>query len=298
MTKITKNIIVFYHESCLDGFASAYTAHKKFHNKASYIPLSHTASDQDILASKKNKITDLKDKLVYFIDFCPGREELLKIQKVARKLVVIDHHESSREFVKSLSGSVFGEGISGAYLASRYFFPRERVPKLIKYISAGDTYNWGHQKFEREILAYVRTIDFNFKAFAEVEKELENPKKFSQILRIGKILQENYLNLVKLQLSNAKLINFDGYEIYAVNASSTFKNELGHELALKSKAKFSVIYSFEKGELKISLRGNNKVDLAKLAEKFEGGGHFNAAAIKSKDPEFIREFIEKIIANK
>jgi len=296
MTKITKNIIVFYHESCLDGFASAYVANKKFHARASYIPLSHTSDDRDILATKKIKISDLKDKLVYFIDFCLGQEELEKVMKVVQKVIVIDHHETSRKLVKSLAGSVFGEGVSGAYLASRYFFPRERVPKLIKYISAGDTYNWGHQKFEREILAYVRTLDFNFKVFSFVERELENPKKFAEILRIGKVLQENYLNLVKLQLGNAKLINFEGYEVYAVNASSTFKNELGHELALKSKAKFSLIYSFEKGELKISLRGNNKVDLSKLAEKYAGGGHFNAAAIKSVDPEFIREFIEKIIA--
>ena len=56
--KITKNIIVFYHENCLDGFTGSYVAHKKFKYKAEYIPLSRTAEGDNILQSKKIKISE------------------------------------------------------------------------------------------------------------------------------------------------------------------------------------------------------------------------------------------------
>ena len=37
--------------------------------------------------------------------------------------------------------------------------------------------------------------------------------------------------MIENQIENAKLINFEGYKIYAINSISTFKSELGHILA-------------------------------------------------------------------
>lgn len=190
--KITKNIIIFYHENCLDGFASSFVAWKKFKNKAEYIPLSHTASGDDVLKSKKIKINDLKDKELYFIDFCLKEKELKLVEKVVKKLVVIDHHIGAKSLVESLEGGVFQDGVSGAYLASKYFFPKEKVSKFIEYISIGDTWTWKNEKLEREILAYIRTISFDYKAFAKVEKDLEDKNKFIKAREIGKLLLENY----------------------------------------------------------------------------------------------------------
>lgn len=300
MTKISKNIIVFYHEKCLDGFASAYTAWKKFKNKADYIPLSYNATGENILKDKKVKISDLKDKEVYFIDFCLNETEIKKVQKVAKKLIVIDHHIGKKEIVESLEGSVFGEGVSGAYLAYEYFFPKIKIPKLIKYISIGDTYSFSEKEktreFEENILAYLATLDFDFKTFFRAEKDFEEVKRLKELEKIGKILRTNFLKLVENQLENAKLINFEGYKVYAINASGTFRNELGHILAQKTKPAFALIYRFGDGYLNVSLRGEGKTDLSKLAKKFDGGGHFNAAGVKIKDKKFIMEFVEKILS--
>lgn len=299
MTKISKNIIVFYHGFCLDGFASAYTAWKKFKNKAEYIPLSYNVTGEDILKDKKIKISDLKDKQVYFIDFCLNEIEIKKVERVAKKLVVIDHHVGKKELVESLTGSIFRDGVSGAYLAHEYFFPKTKIPKLIQYISIGDTYSFSKnektRKREENIVAYLATLDFDFKIFSQVEKDFEDKKKFLEIEKLAKILQTNYLKLVENQLENAKLIDFEGYKVYAINASSTFKNELGHKLAEKTKL-FTLIYNFANGELKVSMRGQGKVDLSKLAKKYNGGGHFDAASFRSGDEKFITEFIKKIIS--
>lgn len=291
MSQITKNIIVFYHENCLDGFASSYVAYKKFKDKAEYMALSHTANGEDILKSKKIKITDLANKEVYFIDFCLGENEIKKVEKLAKKLIVIDHHIGKKELVEKLEGSIFRNGVSGAYLAYEYFFPKNIIPKLIKYISIGDTWTWGQEKFEKEILAFIHTKQFDFKEFLKLEKFLEDKNTFNQAKNIGEILQRSYQGMVESQIENAKLINFEGHRIYAVNSVSIFKSELGHILAEKSKSKFSIVYTFEEEKLKISLRGNDKINLAELAKKYGGGGHFNAAGFSVNDREKIEEFV-------
>jgi nanoRNase/pAp phosphatase (c-di-AMP/oligoRNAs hydrolase) len=78
------------------------------------------------------------------------------------------------------------------------------------------------------------------------------------------------------------LVEFEGYQVYAVNASSFLRSELGHRLAVK-KSPFSIVYRFEKNVLRISLRGDGSIDCTKLAEKYGGGGHYSAAAIVMKD---------------
>lgn len=298
--KITRNIIIFYHEYCLDGFTGAYVAWKKFKNKAEYIPLSRCVDQNGILKNKKIQIADLKGKEIYFIDFCLEDQEINKVLKVAKKVVIIDHHESRKEFVVNLPGSIYGEKDSGAYLAYQYFFSKNKIPELIKYVSIGDTWafskNENIKKIEKSIISYLVTLEFDFKVFVKAEKDFEDKKKFEEIKKIGNILNTNYLKLVDIQTEKAKLVDFEGYKIYTINASSIFRNELGHKLALKSKSLFSLIYTFEDGELKISLRGNGKIDLSKLAEKYNGGGHFNAAAFKINDQKFINDFIKKIIS--
>ena len=293
--KINKNIIVFYHEHCLDGFASCYIANKKFKNKADYIPLSHNASGEDILKDKKIKISELEDKELYFIDFCLKETELNKVQKVAKKLIVIDHHIGTKELVESLSGSLFRDGVSGSYLAHEYFFPKKEIPKLIKYISIGDTYTWGQEKFEQEILNYINTLEFNFKVFTKVEKDLEEKNKFLEYKRIGDILQKIKDRQIKNQVEYKKLVNWKGYKVAILNSTS-LSSEIGNKLCRDNKIDFAMIYRFSDNELRFSLRGIGKVNLLKVAEQYGGGGHFNASGFRSKDPNFINDFIKKIIS--
>lgn len=293
--KLTKNIIVFYHENCTDGFASAYIAWKKFKNKAEYVALSYNATGKEILKDKKIKISDLKDKEIYFIDFCLNETEIKKVQKVAKKLVVIDHHIEKKELVESLSGSVFRDGVSGAYLAHEYFFPKKQIPKLIRYISIGDTYTWGQEKYEKEAISYIHTLNYDFKIFAKAEKDFENKNIFKNIIETGKILISNFSRIIDYKMNEAKLIDFEGHKVYAINFNFPLKSELGHKLAEKTKS-FALVYYFDGETLKVSLRGVGKVDLSKLAKKYSGGGHFNAASFRTKDEKFIMEFIKKIIS--
>jgi len=294
-----KNIIIFYHENCLDGFTGAYVAWKKFKEKAEYIPLSRTSEGDNILQNKKVKIKDLTDKEVYFIDFCLLESELKKVIKVAKKVIILDHHIGAKDLVLSMLGSIYSDTVSGSVVAFNYFFPKNKVPELLKYVSIGDTYSFSKNekqvKVEKEVLAYLSTVDFDFKNFLKVEKFIEDKKNFVEIKKIGEILNKNFYKMIKDQSQNAKLIEFEGYKVYAVNSCRLFKSELGHVLAEKTNL-FGIVYYFEGNDLKLSFRGIGKVDLVAIAQKYGGGGHFNASSFKTNDEKFISEFLKKIIS--
>ena len=296
--KFTKNIIVFYHENCLDGFTSCYTAWKKFKNTAEYIPLSHLPESKNILQEKKIKISDFKNKEIYFIDYClKDKQELLAIEKIAKKLVVLDHHEGMEENIKSLKNHLFGEGgESGTYLAQKYFFPKNKIPNLVKYVAIGDTYTFKNEKEERKILAYISTIDFDFKSFTKLEKDLEDKNKENEYKKIGEILNKQAKKVVdNVFKNNAKLINFDKYKVWAINDGNVFlKNHLG-KMAAEKTGIFGMVFSLQKDFLNVSLRGVGKIDLSLLAKKYGGGGHFNAANFKTTDEKIIMNFIKEFL---
>jgi nanoRNase/pAp phosphatase (c-di-AMP/oligoRNAs hydrolase) len=83
--------------------------------------------------------------------------------------------------------------------------------------------------------------------------------------------------LIDTYVNKAELISFEGYDIYAVNAPSEVRSEVGAILAEKTNS-FALIFYYEPGTWKCSLRSVKDFDVVPIAEKFGGGGHKNAAA--------------------
>ena len=107
-----KNIVILYDgEDCRDGFSSAWVAYKKFGNKASYIGVVHQAPVPD----------GIKNKDVYFFDFCYPKKIIEQLVKQNKKVIVVDHHISSKEDAKSATSYVIDMKHSGAVLAWKYF---------------------------------------------------------------------------------------------------------------------------------------------------------------------------------
>lgn len=260
-----KDVVVIYHAQCYDGFGAAYAAWKKFGDGASYLP--YLNRDEYPLGIEGNE--------VYIVDFSFSEEVTRKLMKKNSKVIILDHHLSSKDTVLSVPGSVYSDVDSGAKIAWKYFHPGTDVPKLIEYISDGDT--WKHSLPNwKEVEGYIHAQDLEFQEFETLESELET--NMDDVLRKGKLLTRQFDKLVKEHEEKAMLVEFEGYEVYAVNASSFLRSELGHRLA-KKKGPLSLVYRFESDMLKISLRGDGTVDCSKLAEKYGGGGHHNASSI-------------------
>ena len=79
------------------------------------------------------------------------------------------------------------------------------------------------------------------------------------------------------EFSKSEKVIFGGHKALAVNSPiKKFTSEVGHRLCRKNPP-FSIVWYAEKGELHVSLRGNGNFDVSKIAARFNGGGHRDAA---------------------
>lgn len=264
-----RDIVIIYHAHCYDGFGAAYAAWKKFGNNATY----------RAQLSRDTYPEGVEGREVYVLDFCFNEAITKELGEKNKTLSILDHHISSRELVESLPGSIFSETDSGAKIAWKYFHPETEVPKLIEYLSDGDT--WAHALPSwKEIEGYIHAHELEFSVFESLHAELE--ERLDSVIEKGAVLNRQFDKLVAEHVEKAMLVEFGGYEVYAVNASSFLRSELGHILALK-KGPFSIVYRFEKDVLRVSLRGDGSVDCTALVEQYGGGGHHDAAAFMMKD---------------
>ena len=67
-----------------------------------------------------------------------------------------------------------------------------------------------------------------------------------------------------------------GYEVIAVNSPRIFRTQIGMLLAQKMPP-FGIVWNRRNGQISVSLRSVGKFDVSKIAKKFDGSGHKNAA---------------------
>ena len=127
---MTKNVIL-YHKGCSDGFGAAWSAWKKFGNKAEYIAVKYDYNPPENLTGKN----------VYILDFCYPMRETRNMLEIAESLTIIDHHFSRRKVIESVPNHIYSENHSGAVLAWQYFHPGKSLPKMLKYIEDIDLWH-------------------------------------------------------------------------------------------------------------------------------------------------------------
>ncbi|MFA5099064.1 MAG: DHHA1 domain-containing protein [Candidatus Paceibacterota bacterium] len=259
-----KNIIILYHDD-LDGFGAAWAAWKKFGNKADYLAVDYT----------KSMPTGLKNKEIYILDFCYPEAEIKALLKNNKKLVVIDHHVSRKEIFKLLKEYVWNINRAGCVLSWKYFHPGKKIPKLIEYVEDIDMWTF-KLKNTNEITLFMESLPREFKVWNKVASEMENKKKFSRYLEKGEAIAGFVDKIIEIIASNSENAIFEGKKVSVVN-SPNFNSELGAYLLKKTKNPIAIIWSLKNGVIRVSLRSLKSVDVSKLAQKYGGGGHRQAA---------------------
>lgn len=261
-----KPIVVLYHAECRDGFTAAWAAWKKFENQANYIPVKLGLPP----------LPEIKNKNVYTLDFTYPGHYLKKFIKDNKKVVAIDHHISARDYIKTIPEHVFDISHSGAALAFKYFHPGDTIPKIVKLVEEGDLWRF-KSKNVKEILAYLELFDFDFKIWDKLIVLGEKESNLKEFVKSGLaiISYEDKIidNIIK---NNAYLVIFEGHKIYAINAPRFLRSQIGSILS-KKYPPFSVVWQRDKSRIEVSLRSNGGLDVSKIASKFGGGGHHNAA---------------------
>lgn len=100
----------------------------------------------------------VKDRNVIMADFSVKEELLNKIDKVAKRFIVVDHHKTAREDLEHLPYAMFDMEHSGAVLAWEVFNPDSETPLLFKYIEDRDIWKW-ELNDAREMSAFISLKD-------------------------------------------------------------------------------------------------------------------------------------------
>jgi len=260
-----KSIIVYYHDDG-DGFGAAWSAWKKFGNKAEYV---------EINLDKKDIIPEDKNQEIYFLDFCPTERVIKALLLANKKVVIIDHHVSSKSLIESSPENVYGDKNSGAVLSWKYFHSGKKVPKLLEYIEDVDIWKW-KIKNTKEILNALFLREKDFKIWNKIAKDLENREKRKKYIEEGAVVEKYKQKIIKKIAGKAEEAIFEGKKAWVVN-SPIFSSAIGHIL-VDDKNTIGVIWSYKNGKIRTSIRSKDTLtDVSKIAEKFDGGGHRNAA---------------------
>ncbi|MFH0712479.1 MAG: DHHA1 domain-containing protein [Candidatus Jorgensenbacteria bacterium] len=255
-----KNTVVLYHSNCPDGFGAAWAAWKKFGNRADYI-----AVNPGILPKKT-----LKNKEIYVLDNSYPEKIVKKLKRENKSIIIIDHHISARKDVKSASSFVFDLKHSGAVLAWRYFNPKKKVPRFLLHIEDFDLWKF-KLPHTREVDILLELIEFNFRAWDTLAREMGNPRRREIKFREAALLGRYKYRLINKIVESAELVSFAGKKTLAVN-SPIFSSEIGNLLCRKLPP-IGIVWRSENGKITVSLRSNGKADASKIAKRFGGGGH-------------------------
>lgn len=282
---ISTDIVVLYHSNCPDGFGSAWAAWTVFGERATYIPVKYGQTFPAGVAGKE----------VYLIDFSYDADLLPRLERVAKRLVVIDHHKTAAAWVPNCKEYVFDLSKSGAQLTWRYFHPEEPVPLFLDYIGDADLFIFARPN-AAEITTYLQTLPLTFETFDYIRGEIENENTRANAVEKGKLLMMYRDKVLEVAYASVHYVNLAGNIIPAVNMCLPI-SEVSHGLHViyEQRPPIALSYRYDDGEWRCSLRSNGTKDCAEIAEKFGGGGHPGAAgfSIKAEPHVFPFEIVEK-----
>jgi hypothetical protein len=279
--------VCFYHAGCPDGFGAAWAVWRAWGEGADYLPRGH----EDPLRAES-----FADALVVFVDIAPPNGALRALGRTAERVVVLDHHVSSRDRLAAEPGLEdelaldghhirFDLGHSGAVLAWQHFHAAPE-PELLLYVEDQDLWRWKLPRSEEvnaAIGSYPRRFDVWDALAARPAPALA--AEGEPIVRANRVEVER-------ALTNTHPIAIGELRIEAVNAR-TRRSAIGHELA--TRAAYGVpcgaVYRLSGDRVDVSLYSIGEVDVAEIAGRFGGGGHRNAAGFSVKLRDWLARFV-------
>lgn len=304
MEAANKDILVIYHDKCLDGFGAAYAAWMKFGTTADYVAWSYERP--------ATELPSMVGKDIYIVDFSFYPEQIEWMLKDANNITIIDHHKTFIDAVESngycdieydertdlilsvtpWSGLDIHYDLerSGAVLAWQFFHDKP-VPQLLLHIQDRDLWQF-KLNGTKEIcaaLANTRIVerswdewDFLVDAFNKDDTEVTH-----SIYASGRAVIACQQELIDECIATASepWIDEFGFKVITCNAPYSIASELGNRIASENPDCIAVILQRNelKGSVKYSLRSVGDVDCTALASKFGGGGHKNAAGFTTYD---------------
>lgn len=291
--------IILYHKNCFDGICAVWVYRRWLEQNK--ISLDDTFKFIGMNYSNATIPEECKNSRVLILDYCFSQETTNELCQKAKSVLIIDHHETSKNITlnssplpSSTSVSSNGSLIhdiqrSGCQLTFDTFFPGQKRPLIVDYIGNRDIWKWDLLPFEKEITSYI----YNFPETLETIETLESQWDTQKYIDFGSILvkaRDQDIQKISKNFNKAILsVDDQKYNILVGDCSWMFRSDVGNYVCQKENCDFVLLYTyyFNTQTFSISLRGNDKVDLSEVAKKFGGGGHKNASAFSSQNLDFL-----------
>jgi hypothetical protein len=278
----------YFHAGCPDGFGAAWAVWHAWQGDGRFVARGHDdASDARLHANE----------LVVFVDIAPDNDELEALAAANASIVVLDHHTSARERFLSRPGLAdelaaqghqvnFDLDHSGAILAWYHFHPGAPPPELLRYVEDQDLWRWklpDSEEVNAAIDSYAREMATWDDLAARPVEDLA--AEGSHILRAHRMEVER-------ALQGAHPIRLGSERIEAVN-SRHLRASIGHELAKRASfgRAWGLVYRIGATRVDASIYSIGELDVSRLAERFGGGGHRNAAGFTVPLRVWLDEFL-------
>ena len=267
---MAKNVICF-HSGCSDGFGAAWASWLKFKESAVYIPCSYASPPPRFNGDTEN---------IYIFDFSFDKSLILEWKKLYN-VELWDHHISAKEKLEGVPGCHFDMTHSGAFLAFKRFFPNSDLPTLIEYVQDRDLFtNSLYRTEEITLLLNSYPQDFQTWTGLSIDFAIKGIDALAdQGAHIKRYVTAQIANTMKE--SKVRKLNIAGYVVPVIN-TQMWQSEIANALCTEYNSPFAACY-FDRadGKRQWSLRSVSDFSVAKIAEKFGGGGHPRAAGMET-----------------
>lgn len=296
--------IVIYHANCDDGFGAAYAAWCNWGDSVEYIA-AHYGSEPP----------DVEGKHVLIVDFSYKADVLATLDH-ALSVTILDHHKSAAEdlaghrrfadtpyrfnmsVVASMAedlrrngyppiNALFDMERSGARLAWEFCNPTKPIPYMIKLIEDRDLWHFAYED-TKPFSLYLRSLPYDFRTWASLCDTLEIPQEMWKIMNEARAIERYHQRLVKDVAQHHDLVPFPGVEGLVPVAASPYRlaSDVAHELLqTHPDAPFAATVNHRTSTVGYSLRSeDHRLDVSKIALRYGGGGHRNAAGFSIPKP--------------
>lgn len=267
-------LVIYHGSSCLDGFGSAYAAWRYFAERgvtADYVAAEHGEPPPPHAGRE-----------VYLLDYAYKRPVLEQLCRQARRVVILDHHQSAEQDLDGLPEQhpnlelVFDMQRSGAVITWEYFHAAP-LPPLLAHIQDRDLWRWQLPDSEHVNAALMsHPLDFElWRGFAETAEGLE------VLITEGRAINRYRAQEIARYKAKAVVGEIAGHRVPVVNAPASIRSELLSELTRGQP--FAAGYSDTGTKRGWSLRSDEHgLNVAEIAARFGGGGHPRAAGFKTE----------------
>ena len=278
--------LCIYHGNCADGFTAAWAV--------------KSAVDCDFVPGFYGKEPpDVAGRDVLMVDFSFKRPVLEQMSKIARQVVILDHHKTARDDLagyappatvadigrlnpndpQSNVAVLFDMNRSGAQIAWDFFHPGERRPKLVDYVADRDLWQF-NLPHSREIAALIFSYPYDFERWDWIASEMESSPD-GLIAEGAAIERKHFKDIDELLAQTTRDMVIGGQRVKVANLPYTMSSDAAGKLA--EGAPFGACY-FDRTDARVfSLRsrGEGAADVSEIAASYGGGVHQNAAGFQA-----------------